>query len=42
MMCGPRTQISPDSPCSTSSPVDTSIMRHSLLGTTPPTEPGFP
>ena len=42
MMCGPRTQISPESPCSTSSPVDTSTMRHSLLGTNPPTEPGFP
>ena len=42
MMWGPRTQISPESPGATSAPVLTSTMRHSLLGTSLPTQPGLP
>jgi hypothetical protein len=40
MTCGPRTQTSPSSPASSSSPVPTSTSLHSVLGTGGPIMPG--
>ena len=39
MTCGPRTHTSPSSPAPSSSPVATSTIRHSVLGTGGPIEP---